>query len=888
MEKEGDMEKEVKVSVIIPVYNVEEYLRQCVDSVINQTLKEIEVICVDDGSDDSSLEILHEYEKKDERVKVLTQNNLFAGIARNNGMSVATGKYYVFLDSDDFFELDMLEKMYNQCENDSADVCICSADRYNTVTGEFTPAGWYLNTKLVPDTPFNRKTVGNDIFRLCSPSPWNKMFSSKLVKEHNLNFMGLQRTNDLYFVECALALAERITTTKEVFVHYRVAQTQNLQSKNYDTPFCFCDALWELKKKLYLENILTDVQVAFVKLAFSTAVFNIDSLKDHPEVQSKVIFAFKNLYSDLFGFTNKEMFKEFETWNIKKWEAWFGEDSKEVSVAPLYEAVQNPKVSIIIPVYNVEKYLTDCVYSAMKQTVSDIEIICVNDETPDNSEEIVLNLMKLDKRIRLVNKKNGGLSSARNAGMKVAQGKYVIFLDSDDYFEPDTIEVLFNRAEKDNLDVLDFNARAFFETDEDLNNNKGYLNYYDRQGDYSGIYSGMELFGLMQANKEVRPAAWLHMVSKKLYTSKKIYFYEGIIHEDNEFSYNLLKKAKRVGYVPNVFYNRRVHGDSIMTVPKSTKNVYGYFVTVAEIFKDMVNKNLSEKDCEALEPWVRNMVNIILKIYGKLEDKNMDSYFASDPEMKIMFDVLIDDADYRIRKELKAFKEIAAKNITSEQPKTSAVPSVLVDVSKYRARIDIKNIGASTNDIEILSKSFAEKFTEAKWMSNNTGKGYIVHTSNHVDEIQLKCIGAGQLKLSLKGPEVKNKDGKRVPIRILFKNLFVDGNNIFSDSKIVWHDDEYIFKLKVEDGQIVTINTEWLAEPEAASFLMEEKINWNSQIDTQLYQKNKQISDQEEEIKNLRKELLRKEQEIKSSKSWRVGRVITFVPRKVKRLIRKH
>ena len=93
-----------KVSVIIPVYNVEDYLRQCLDSVINQTLKDIEIICVDDGSTDKSLEILHEYEKKDSRITVLTQKNQYAGVARNVGMSVATGKYFVFLDSDDFFE----------------------------------------------------------------------------------------------------------------------------------------------------------------------------------------------------------------------------------------------------------------------------------------------------------------------------------------------------------------------------------------------------------------------------------------------------------------------------------------------------------------------------------------------------------------------------------------------------------------------------------------------------------------------------------------------------------------------------------------------------------------------------------------------------------------
>ena len=94
-----------KVSVIIPVYNVEDYLRQCLDSVINQTLKDIEIICVDDGSTDNSLQIFREYEQKDSRVKVLTQKNQYAGVARNTGMNIARGHYYVFLDSDDFLKM---------------------------------------------------------------------------------------------------------------------------------------------------------------------------------------------------------------------------------------------------------------------------------------------------------------------------------------------------------------------------------------------------------------------------------------------------------------------------------------------------------------------------------------------------------------------------------------------------------------------------------------------------------------------------------------------------------------------------------------------------------------------------------------------------------------
>ena len=113
-----------KVSVIIPVYNTEPYLRECLDSVINQTLRDIEIICVDDGSTDGSLAILREYQEKDSRVSVYMQPNLNAGAARNHGLRYAKGEYLSFLDSDDFFERNMLETAYEYAKRQNAEICI--------------------------------------------------------------------------------------------------------------------------------------------------------------------------------------------------------------------------------------------------------------------------------------------------------------------------------------------------------------------------------------------------------------------------------------------------------------------------------------------------------------------------------------------------------------------------------------------------------------------------------------------------------------------------------------------------------------------------------------------------------------------------------------------
>ena len=127
----------IKVSVIIPVYNVQAYLRQCMDSVTGQTLRDIEIICVNDESTDDSLQILEEYVAKDKRVQIITQKNAGAGAARNNGMRHAKGKYLSFLDADDFFEPDMLEKAYEQAEKDQSDFVVYKSDQYHTEKDEF-------------------------------------------------------------------------------------------------------------------------------------------------------------------------------------------------------------------------------------------------------------------------------------------------------------------------------------------------------------------------------------------------------------------------------------------------------------------------------------------------------------------------------------------------------------------------------------------------------------------------------------------------------------------------------------------------------------------------------------------------------------------------------
>lgn len=248
------MENDIKVSVIVPVYNAEKYLEQCLDSIVNQTLKEIEIICVDDGSTDSSMEILNRFKENDPRITVLSQQNLFAGVARNNGKSHARGKYLVFWDSDDYFYETALEKMYSQCEKDDADLCVCGGNQFLEDLGEEVPAARYVNVKRLPETiPFSRTTNPERILNFTTEAPWNKMFLRSFIEEEKLDFQGIRNGNDVFFVESALCLAKRITVVPEPLVCYRKNQSTSLVGtlhKSPLTPFrAWCDTRESLIKK---------------------------------------------------------------------------------------------------------------------------------------------------------------------------------------------------------------------------------------------------------------------------------------------------------------------------------------------------------------------------------------------------------------------------------------------------------------------------------------------------------------------------------------------------------------------------------------------------------------------------------------------------------------
>lgn len=295
----------MQVSVIMPVYNVEEYIREAIDSFISQSLKDIEIICVDDGSTDSSRSIVEEYMKKDRRVNLLSQENRGAGAARNLGMKEATGKYIYFFDSDDYCEHFMLEKLVEKAEETLADIVVFDYFRIDEQTKEVKEYKG-LDNRIYPEEKdtFSYEDVPYKILSMVNPTPWNKLYNREFVLDTGLEYMTLSTTNDITFAALTVAMAKRIAYVKEPLMYYRINRKE---------------ALTSFKQKR-MQNVLKAVEMVVVKshelpyadiIDSSIMYFTMDNLIFALEHYAGSFTSkyYRNYYKEIYNIFNSDIFK---------------------------------------------------------------------------------------------------------------------------------------------------------------------------------------------------------------------------------------------------------------------------------------------------------------------------------------------------------------------------------------------------------------------------------------------------------------------------------------------------------------------------------------------------------------------------------------------------
>lgn len=560
------MSSRIKVSVIVPVYNAETYLSDCLTSILSQSLKDIEVICIDDGSTDSSYKQLEQLSSKDSRVIVLSQKNQGAGPARNNGIAHATGEFIAFMDPDDWYPSDQtLENLYKAAERNKALICGGSLVEYvdGTLSYDFPPPKRFQKFDKEGFIPYPEYQFDFGYQRF--------LFARSLLADYAIAFPDYRRFQDPPFFVRAMIDAGKFYALPTPTYVYRVGYFKKIV---WDSPKIsglingVCDVI-EMARDNHLGDLL-DLELGRLKNSYFKILF---------ENQQRTVLA-QQAYRRLAKIT-----EDMDSSIAESAEALLSNSlvAPTPSSSPWeHEGVDAPLVSVIVPSYNAMEYLPDCLSSIQNQALDKIEIIVVDDGSTDSTLEYITDLAAHDLRIVVASKRNGGLSSARNAGLSRAHGRYVCFVDSDDMLTSKALKLAYDVCDRLDLDQLFYEATPYYESYGMLKEQATYLTYYDYAQPYKEALAGQSLFVELERNGDFKPSACLQLLRRSFLVDNEILFKQGILHEDNLFTLECLSCSKRSAVLSEKLYVRRVRDESIMTSEKGVRNAYGYYCAVVD------------------------------------------------------------------------------------------------------------------------------------------------------------------------------------------------------------------------------------------------------------------------------------------------------------------
>lgn len=322
------MDNKPKVSIIIPIYNVEQYIKNCVESVVNQTLKEIEIILVDDGSTDSCPQICDEFATNDCRVRVIHKENEGLGKAYNTGVDFAIGEYIGFIESDDFAELNMFENLYNTAKEHNADIVKSNWYKYWSKPFETNcKANSFGHLEIGVPTNIKQEPKLLEI----SPSIWSSIYKKDFITSNNIRFLETPGASyqDTSFAFKTTASAERFILLNDTYVHYR-QDNENSSVKSKDKVFVICEEYKEIEKYLDVNPKIKVLAETYKWInQYNGYKWNLNriSVKYHRDFLDMYSTTFKHAYEK--NLLNEDFFKEI---NIKEFDLLMNNKNKFLKI----------------------------------------------------------------------------------------------------------------------------------------------------------------------------------------------------------------------------------------------------------------------------------------------------------------------------------------------------------------------------------------------------------------------------------------------------------------------------------------------------------------------------------------------------------------------------
>lgn len=612
-----------KVSIIVPIYNVEEYIEQCVNSILQQTLDEIEVILVNDGSTDKSLEKIKKIAENDARVVIINNSHASgnSGMPRNQALMKATGEYIAFVDSDDWIEKSMLEVLYNEAVIKSADI-VASGGFYREKENDIEEVK-VANGQFLPEKNTRAELFLGGQF----PIVWYRIYKKDLIVNNGIRFGETKTSADLPFAFKALFKANKVVQVEGSYYHYRFNRVgSTIERRKGEDAFELLKSYENIENFLRKNNAYAEYIPYVVFKAIGDYTYNLRLLDE--KYHNAFSIAIAKLVALHKSETSKtQIFNKYWLSVLEKLEQ-YEKLEDDVLKSILSKQVNNPKMTIIMPAHNVEKYISKSVDSILNQKLKELEIIIINDGSTDNTQSKINNFLEKDNRIKSIelNLASGNAGTPRNIGLAVATGEYIGFVDSDDYITPSMFETLFNEAKIKNADIV---SQSSFIRVESGNERKIKIEYkeFNNEKERLNVYKSNYFSNI-----------WNRIYKNNLIKSNSIYFPNIYLSEDMCFSFvthAFCNKAIKVGgcyYYYN--YNRNDSTTKLRTMEKGVE-ILKSFEQIKEYFESF--KLYDQLEDEILE----KKLNSISYTYDRLEEKYKADFIVKakqvyDDKMRIL------------------------------------------------------------------------------------------------------------------------------------------------------------------------------------------------------------------------------------------------------------
>lgn len=586
----------MKISVVIPVYQVEAFIEECLASVRNQTFGDMEILCINDCTEDSSWNIVKNAAERDGRIRLLSnEENIGLASTRNKGLDNALGDYIYFLDSDDKIAPDTLEQLIRRAEDEDLDVIAFCADF------------------IYEDEELKEKFCRNPaVFKADYPD----VMRGKELYIHWMDHWDWMPSQPRFFyrrdflLKNDIRFPEGMLHEDEIFTFDVLMKARRVR---------VCSEKWfirRFRRNSIMTGVMTYKNVEGCIRILQHVAARREEYRDDPTLTAAVHYYCKKIAE-----------------NCRRKYATVLKSASEHD-HDMRVSEEGPFVSVLIPIYNCAPYLEDCLISVLSQSLIDLEVICVDDASTDNSWKILSEFAQMDPRVRLFrHQENRGQAAARNTALDLARGQMIYMLDADDWIVEGALQKMYEYMVSDDLDVLGFENRQFAEDEVFAEQAATVLFSYE---DTEGLYNGRDAFVTCVEKDTLSPSVPTFMLKKEYILRTHLRFEEGILHEDIGYIFDMLTRAERVRLVHKAFFCRRFRAHSTVTGGFTVRHVLGYLKSWQKVSEQ--RGELLERFGEdpvfwhACRKWTRDIAGRIRVLYLHSEKDLYLSYPPSSEE----------------------------------------------------------------------------------------------------------------------------------------------------------------------------------------------------------------------------------------------------------------